>query len=126
MPPAIAKTSQMWRPSAFVLPKRNRNFRNLRAELRRLNHKLRRKFPPGAAPIHLVEYRARKSPHAAVRIADIRVKQQVQHAAQNRIPNIFVVPRHRAGLNFSLKAIAHHHIETFAPRLHESWYLGEV
>src|SRR5215475_529915 len=101
MPPTVAKTAQMRRTSAFVGPERDRNFGDLRAELRRLDDKLRRELHAGAAQIHLIVDRARKATHSAVAVSDARMKKEIEQAREAGIADVFVVPRHRAAFDFA-------------------------
>src|SRR5580693_5136144 len=100
MAPAVAKATKVRRTAALVRPERNRNFRDARAELRGLDHELRRKFHSCAAQIHAVVNGASEAAHAAVAVADARVKKKIQDRGEHRIAKISVMPGHRAGLDF--------------------------
>src|SRR5579859_5488844 len=126
MPPPVAKTAKMRRPSALVGPQRNRNLGDLRTELRRLDDELRRKLHSRASQIHLVVNRTRKSAHAAVTVSNPRVEEKIEQAREPGIADIFVVPRHRSAFDFAAKAIAHHHVVTLSPHFDKTRNISEV
>src|SRR6267142_4559042 len=126
MSPAVAKTSQMWRATALVWPQRNRNLGHFGVKLRGLDYKFRRKLHSGAAEVHAVVHRARKSAHPAMTIAHARAKEQIQQRRQHRVPQIFVMPGHGSRLDLSAKAIAHHHFIALPPFFYESRDFAEI
>src|SRR5882672_993545 len=126
MAPSVSKTSQMRRAPALVRPQGNRNLGNLGVKLRGLDYKFRRKLHSGAAEVHAVVHRARKSAHPAMTIAHARAKEQIQQRRQHRVPQVFVMPRHGSGLDLSTKAIAHHYFIALPPLFYESRYFAEV
>src|ERR1700734_2581534 len=126
MPPTITKTAQMRRTPALVGPKRDRNFSDLRAQLRSLNHKLRRKLHPRASQIHLVVNRAGESPHAAMAVSDAGMKKEIEQPRKAGIANVFVVPRHRPAFDLAATAISHHDVVALPPHFDEARHLAEV
>ena len=77
MGPAIAETAKMRRAAALVGPERDGNFRDARAKLCGLDHKLGGKLHSGAAKVHTVVDGARKSAHTAMTISDASIEKQI-------------------------------------------------
>src|SRR5712671_3164245 len=126
MAPAVAKTAQMWRATALVWPQRNRDLGHFGVKLRGFDYKFGCKLHSGAAEVHTVVHRARKSAHPAMTIAHARAKEQIQQRRQHRVPQIFVMPGHGSRLDLSAKAIAHHHFIALPPFFYKSRHFAEV
>ena len=116
----------MRRASPLVGPQNNGNLRDARADLRRLDNHFQRKFHSRAAHVQPVVKSARKSAHAAIAVANARVKKSVEQRGEAGVAQVLVRRRHRSRLDSPAEAIAHHDVVAFPQLLDEARNVGEV
>ena len=105
MPPAVAKAAQVRRAVSAIRVENDGNFRNLLVVQTGFDDHLAGELHPRSFDVQsLVGFLAERS-QAAVRVADRRVKKEVQDARQDRIADIAMEPRHRPWPNPPLKAV---------------------
>jgi len=94
--------------------------------LRRLDDHLQREFHPRASQIQPVVQAAGESAHATITVADARVEKNIEQCGEAGIPEVFVEPRHRPGLDAAAKAVTHHDVMAFTEFFNESGHFREV
>ncbi len=121
--PAVAKARQLALASARVVF--DRELGDLELLLRRSDHHLGGELHAGRAQVQAREHVSAQGAHAAVRVADPRPEEQVQQTGENRVADIAVQPRHRAGLDV-VHAVADDHLGALLERRDEARDLLEV
>jgi hypothetical protein len=71
---------------------------DVESELRGADYLLRGELHPRGPEVEGGEQVAPEGPHPAVGVADSGVEEEVQHAGQERIADVAVQSRHRAGM----------------------------
>ena len=123
MPPTVAETRELGLAAATVV--HDRELADVEVLLLRPDHHFRRELHAGGAQVQRRQRVTAKSPHAAVSVIDPGVEEDVEQARQQRVADIAVMPRHRAGLD-AAHTVADHKISAGLELGEEPRGLGEV
>ena len=123
MPPAVAPGRELRLAAARVVV--DRELADVQLLLGRPHHHLRRELHAGGVQVELRQHGAAHGAHAAMGVAHAGPEEEVERAAQDRVADVAVQPRHRAGLD-AIHAVAHHEIGAGIEVLDEVRDLGEV
>lgn len=126
VPPSVPKGSQMRGASTPVRTKRHRHLANVEVRAMRVDHHFRREFHSRRPRADLVECLGREAADPAMEIADGGVMETAGEARKDRVTDVAVQRRHRAGLDAASEAVAHDQVRTFAKFADHSDGIDEV
>ena len=121
--PAVLEARQLALAAARVVL--DRELADVEVLLRRPDDHLRRELHPGRPQVQARQHVAPDAAHPAVRVADARAEEDVEHARQHRVPDVAVQPGHRAGVDV-VHPVAHHELGAVLELLDEARDLLEV
>ena len=123
MAPAVAEARQLALAAARVVF--DRELGDPQVLLGGPDHHLRGELHAGRAQVQARQHVAAQRAHAAVGVLDAGAEEQVQQAREDRVADVAVQPRHRAGLDV-VHAVADHHLRAVLERRDEARDLVEV
>ena len=123
VPPAVAEARELRFAAARVVG--DRDLGDLEVLLGGAHDHLRGELHPGRAEVEPLQRVAAQRAHAAVRVLDAGLEEEVEDAGEDRVADVAVKPRHGARLDV-VHAVADRHVRALLEQRHEARDVAEV